>query len=37
VDWQPVDILEAEPVPAGRSCSRRLEVIHFYVDSGLSG
>jgi hypothetical protein len=33
VDWQPIDIMEAVPLPAGRSCISSLEVIHFYFDS----
>jgi len=37
LDWQPIDILEAVPLPARGSCSSSLEVIHFYVDLGIWG
>jgi hypothetical protein len=35
VDWQPIDIMEAVPLPAGRSCRSSLEVIHVYFDLNI--
>jgi hypothetical protein len=37
LDWQPSDIMEAEPLPARRSRGSGLEVIHFYVDLRIWG
>ena len=37
LDWQPSDIVEAVPEPAGWSCGSSLEVIHVHVDLPIWG
>ena len=37
LDWQPSDIIEAIPEPAGRGGGSRLEVIHVHVDLPIWG
>jgi hypothetical protein len=37
LDWQPSDIIEAVPEPAGRSCGSSLVVIHVHVDLPIWG
>ena len=37
LNWQPSDIIEAVPEPAGWSCGSSLEVIHVHVDLPIWG